>query len=45
MFVVLTAVTIPLAIGFARGFGAVFDIPFQHYRSWAAIRKIRTVPA
>jgi peptidoglycan/LPS O-acetylase OafA/YrhL len=45
MFLVLTAVTLPLTLGFARVFGAVFDIPFQHRRSWVAIRKPRTVPA
>lgn len=45
MFLVLTAATIPITVAFARIFGAIFDIPFQHRRSWAAIRKARTVPA
>jgi peptidoglycan/LPS O-acetylase OafA/YrhL len=38
MFLVLNAVTIPLTVGFAFAFGAVFDVPFQRRRSWAAIR-------
>jgi peptidoglycan/LPS O-acetylase OafA/YrhL len=42
MFLVLTAVAIPLTIGFARIFGAAFEIPFQRRRSWAALRAARS---
>lgn len=44
MFLVLTAVTIPIAVTFAFIFGAVFDVPFQHRRSWAAVRGVMTMP-
>jgi peptidoglycan/LPS O-acetylase OafA/YrhL len=45
MFLLLSAATLPLAVGFARLFGAVFDIPFQHRRSWAAVHRVRTAAA
>lgn len=44
MFLVLSAVTLPVTVGFARTFGAVFDIPFQRRRSWVALRHLRTGP-
>lgn len=44
MFLLLTAVTIPIAVMFAFVFGAVFDVPFQHRRSWSTVRHMRTMP-
>jgi len=37
-FVVTLAIAIPVTIIFARLFAAVFEIPFQKYRSWQALR-------
>lgn len=37
-FLVTLAVAVPLSLLFARLFAAVFEIPFQRYRSWAALR-------
>jgi peptidoglycan/LPS O-acetylase OafA/YrhL len=37
-FLVLTAVLVPLTIGFARAFAAVFELPFQRHRGWAPLR-------
>ena len=39
MFLVLTAVAVPLTVGFAWMFAAVFELPFQRHRGWAAIRR------
>jgi peptidoglycan/LPS O-acetylase OafA/YrhL len=38
-FLVLTAVLVPLTVGFARLFAAVFEWPFQRYRGWAPLRR------
>ncbi|HEV7623457.1 MAG TPA: hypothetical protein VGO26_04925, partial [Amnibacterium sp.] len=47
-FLVLTAVLLPVTVGFARLFAAVFELPFQRHRGWAPmVRAIRgrSVPA
>jgi peptidoglycan/LPS O-acetylase OafA/YrhL len=36
-FLVLTAVVLPLTVAFARGFAAVFELPFQRHRGWAPL--------
>jgi peptidoglycan/LPS O-acetylase OafA/YrhL len=38
-FLVLTAVLLPLTVGFARLFAAVFELPFQRHRGWAPLRR------
>jgi peptidoglycan/LPS O-acetylase OafA/YrhL len=38
-FLVLTAVVLPVAVGFARLFAAVFELPFQRHRGWAPLRQ------
>ena len=38
MFFVLAAVLLPVTVGFARLFAAVFELPFQRHRGWAALR-------
>jgi hypothetical protein len=30
---------VPLAVGFARLFAALFELPFQRYRGWAPVRQ------
>ena len=40
MFVVLSAIALPLTIGFARGFAAVFEFPFLRHRSWSSWRAV-----
>jgi peptidoglycan/LPS O-acetylase OafA/YrhL len=35
---VMLAIAVPLSVLSARLFAAVFEIPFQRYRSWAALR-------
>jgi peptidoglycan/LPS O-acetylase OafA/YrhL len=37
-FGVTLALAVPVSVLAARWFGAVFEIPFQRYRSWAALR-------
>jgi peptidoglycan/LPS O-acetylase OafA/YrhL len=37
-FLVTLAVSVPVCLVFARLFAAVFEIPFQRYRSWPALR-------
>ena len=37
-FLVLTAVLLPLTVGFARLFAAVFELPFQRHRGWRPLR-------
>ncbi len=37
-FWVTLAVAVPVSLVFARLFAAVFEIPFQRYRSWPALR-------
>jgi len=37
-FWVTLAIAVPLSVGFARLFATFFEIPFQRYRSWAALR-------
>jgi peptidoglycan/LPS O-acetylase OafA/YrhL len=48
-FLVSVAIVVPLTIAFAWLFAAVFEFPFQKYRSWSALRaalprRSRTVP-
>jgi peptidoglycan/LPS O-acetylase OafA/YrhL len=38
-FLVLTAVLVPLTVGFAWLFAVVFEFPFQRYRGWAPLRR------
>jgi peptidoglycan/LPS O-acetylase OafA/YrhL len=43
---VTLAIALPVTLVFARGFAAVFEIPFQRYRSWGALRTaLRTTRA
>jgi peptidoglycan/LPS O-acetylase OafA/YrhL len=49
-FLLTLAIVLPLSLVGARWFAAVFEIPFQRYRSWAALRdaarnRWRPVPA
>jgi peptidoglycan/LPS O-acetylase OafA/YrhL len=37
-FLVLIAILLPVTIGFARVFAAVFELPFQRHRGWAPLR-------
>lgn len=38
MFLVLTAILLPVTVGFAWSFAAVFEIPFRRHRGWAPLR-------
>jgi peptidoglycan/LPS O-acetylase OafA/YrhL len=38
-FLVLTAVLVPLTVGFARLFAVAFEFPFQRHRGWAPLRR------
>ena len=38
-FLVLTAVLVPLTVGFARLFAAAFELPFQRHRGGAPLRR------
>jgi len=38
-FFVLVAVLVPATVCFARVFAAVFELPFQRYRGWKALRE------
>jgi len=38
-FFVLAAILLPVTVCFARLFGAVFELPFQRHRGWAALRQ------
>jgi peptidoglycan/LPS O-acetylase OafA/YrhL len=38
-FLVLTAVLVPLTVGFARVFAAAFELPFQRHRGWAPLSR------
>lgn len=38
-FLVLSAVLLPVTVGFARLFAAVFELPFQRHRGWAPLRQ------
>jgi peptidoglycan/LPS O-acetylase OafA/YrhL len=38
VFVAMLAISVPVAIVVARLFAAFFELPFQRYRSWAALR-------
>ena len=38
-FIATLAIAVPASIAFAWGFAAVFEIPFQRHRSWAALRE------
>jgi peptidoglycan/LPS O-acetylase OafA/YrhL len=38
MFLVLLVTVVPATVLFARGFAAVFEIPFQRHRGWKALR-------
>jgi peptidoglycan/LPS O-acetylase OafA/YrhL len=37
MFLVLCAILLPITIGFARLFAAVFEFPFRRHRSWRSL--------
>jgi peptidoglycan/LPS O-acetylase OafA/YrhL len=37
-FLVLTAILLPLTVGFARLFAAIFELPFQRHRGWTPLR-------
>ncbi|WP_433306394.1 acyltransferase family protein [Actinoplanes sp. CA-030573] len=37
-FLLVLAIVVPLSLVVARWFAAVFEIPFQRHRSWAALR-------
>lgn len=39
MFLVLCAIVLPVSVGFARAFAAVFELPFQRARSWRDYRR------
>ena len=39
-FLVTVALAVPTSVLAARLFAAVFEIPFQRYRSWAALREV-----
>ena len=39
-FLVTLAIAVPLAVVFAMSFAALFEIPFQRHRSWAAWRDV-----
>jgi peptidoglycan/LPS O-acetylase OafA/YrhL len=38
-FFVLAAILLPVTVGFARLFAAVFELPFQRHRGWIALRQ------
>lgn len=38
-FLVLAAILLPLTVGFARLFAAVFELPFQRHRGWIPLRR------
>jgi len=38
-FFVLAAILLPVTVGFARLFAAVFELPFQRHRGWGALRQ------
>jgi peptidoglycan/LPS O-acetylase OafA/YrhL len=38
-FFVLAAILLPVTVGFARLFAAVFELPFQRHRGWAPLRQ------
>jgi peptidoglycan/LPS O-acetylase OafA/YrhL len=38
-FFVLAAILLPVTVGFARLFAAVFELPFQRHRGWTALRQ------
>jgi len=38
-FFVLAAILLPVTVCFARLFAAVFELPFQRHRGWAALRQ------
>jgi peptidoglycan/LPS O-acetylase OafA/YrhL len=42
-FFVLAAILLPVTVCFARLFAAVFEIPFQRYRGWIALRQAMSV--
>jgi peptidoglycan/LPS O-acetylase OafA/YrhL len=39
MFLVLVAILLPMTVGFARMFAAVFELPFQRHRGWIPLRQ------
>jgi peptidoglycan/LPS O-acetylase OafA/YrhL len=39
MFFVLAAILLPVTVGFARLFAAVFELPFQRHRGWVPLRQ------
>jgi peptidoglycan/LPS O-acetylase OafA/YrhL len=38
-FLVLSAIVLPVTVGFAWLFAAVFELPFQRHRGWAPLRR------
>jgi peptidoglycan/LPS O-acetylase OafA/YrhL len=38
-FLVLTVLLVPMTVGFARLFAAVFELPFQRHRGWTPLRR------
>jgi peptidoglycan/LPS O-acetylase OafA/YrhL len=38
-FFVLAAILLPVTVGFARLFAAVFELPFQRHRGWVPLRQ------
>jgi peptidoglycan/LPS O-acetylase OafA/YrhL len=42
MFFVLVAILLPVTVGFARLFAAVFELPFLRHRGWIALREAMT---
>jgi peptidoglycan/LPS O-acetylase OafA/YrhL len=39
MFFVLAAILLPVTVGFARLFAAVFELPFQRHRGWVPLQR------
>jgi len=38
-FLVLSAILLPMTVGFARLFAGAFELPFQRYRGWTPLRQ------
>lgn len=43
-FGVMLLICVPVTVAFARGFAALFEIPFVKHRGWAALRAAMTTP-
>jgi hypothetical protein len=44
-FLVLSAILLPMTVGFAQLFAAVFELPFQRYRGWVPLRQAMAAQA